>query len=210
MISKRGSIPFALDASRNIVWPAESSREASPGSYFCPNCDRELRASFWRNKAPYLCFKHARKNGDGCELARGKVRNQQVHDTAVRVLQKYIDAALHQGRNWLRFEIDTVDGKEKLLPLLFAKRAQREWTCPVSGRRADIAILDKNEDPVLLIEVYHSHAVDEKKALDYAGYKWIEVDARHVVEEDLSLLPIRNHGNFPAFYAMSGRQSRLF
>lgn len=205
-------ISFAVNAEGEIVLPREALRGAPRGSYFCPDpsCRREVIASKWRNKPSILCFKHLPQRGNkGCALRRAGAGRHQYHDEAVRQLQLYLEAALHQHKNWPILEIATVDGIQKIHWTILGARAVREWTCPLSGRRADIAILDKNGDPVVLIEVYHSHKVDENKALDYAEFKWIEIEAKSIMD-NLPFLRISNHGNQPSYFAMSELQRRLF
>ncbi len=205
-------ISFALNAAEEIVHPYEADREAPRGSYFCPDpsCGGEVIASKWRNKHSWQCFKHLPQRGTkNCTLSRIRAGGQQYHDAAVCLLQRYLDVALHQHKNWPVLEIATEHGLQKILWSIIGERAVREWTCPLSGRRANIAILDKNGDPVVLIEVYHSHKVDQNKALDYAGYKWIEVEAKSIMN-NLPFLRVSNHGNQPSYFAMSESQRRLF
>ena len=107
------------------------------------------------------------------------------------------------------FRFSTPCGLHLILPFIRACRVVEEWTCPDSGRRADLALLDGEGTPVLLIEVCHSNAVDVDKRLDLRRHWWIEVDARHVLD-DVDTLIIRTHGGLPRMLAVAWEEQSLF
>jgi len=96
-----------------------------------------------------------------------------------------------------------------VFPFIRACRVFEEWGCPSSGRRADLALLDGEGTPVLLIEVCYSNAVDIAKRQDLSGYWWIEVEARHVLEE-VDTLSIQAHGGLPRMLAAAWDEQSLF
>ena len=106
-------------------------------------------------------------------------------------------------------QFSTPSGARSVLPFIRACRVFEEWVCPDSGRRADLALLDDEGTPVLLIEVRYSNAVDLDKQKDLSRYWWIEVDARHVLE-DLDTLSIQAHGGLPRMMAATWEQRSLF
>ncbi|HNA87598.1 MAG TPA: hypothetical protein PLB04_18635 [Nitrospira sp.] len=96
-----------------------------------------------------------------------------------------------------------------VLPFIAGARVVTEWICPLRHRRPDVAVLDRFDEPVLLIEVFHTHTVDRKKRLDLTPYWWIEVGAPDVLKDPLRLV-VREHGNFPYDLDVLGHQDELF
>jgi hypothetical protein len=62
---------------------------------------------------------------------------------------------------------------------------------------------------LLLVEVWHTHAVDHEKHQDLSPYWWIEVEASRVLADPTALI-VRNHGNLPDALAMAWEQLQLF
>ena len=73
------------------------------------------------------------------------------------------------------FVFDTANGRREVLPFISAAQVVTEWECPISKRKADVALLDDEGRAVLLVEVWHTHAVDLEKRMDLSPYWWIEV-----------------------------------
>lgn len=73
----------------------------------------------------------------------------------------------------------------------------------------DLALLDRCGQPILLVEVWHTHAVDSDKRRDLTPYWWIEVEANQVLSET-DTLNIRSHDNLPAQLALAWEQFELF
>ena len=107
------------------------------------------------------------------------------------------------------FLFKTPEGIQRILPFILGERVVTEWTCPLKRRRADIAILDRLGDPLLLIEVFHTHAVNGNKRLDLSPYWWIQVSAREVMDTPFQL-NILDHGNLPYEFEVLGHQSEMF
>ncbi len=104
---------------------------------------------------------------------------------------------------------NTPIGVVTILPFIQAQEVVTEWRCPKSGRRIDLALLDQSGEPVLLIEVWHTHAVDGEKLSDLRSYWWVEVEANDVLA-DTEKLHIRNHDNLPPQLALAWEQFELF
>ena len=85
----------------------------------------------------------------------------------------------------------------------------KEWECPISKRKADVALLDEAGRVVLLVEIWHTHAVDREKQHDLSPYWWIEVEASRVLADPTALI-VRNHGNLPDALALAWEQFKLF
>jgi hypothetical protein len=64
-----------------------------------------------------------------------------------------------------------------------------------SGRIVDVAFIDIDLNVVCAVEVFYTHAVDEKKAADLNG-PWLEVRAEDVLENPLVLIA-EQHGLRP-------------
>lgn len=107
------------------------------------------------------------------------------------------------------FQFSTPRGPRLVLPFIRACRVIEEWVCPDSGRRVDLALLDDEGMPVLLIEVCYSNAVNGDKRQDLTGYWWLEVEARHVLEE-VDTLIIVAHGGLPRMLAAVWEEESLF
>ncbi|RTL55634.1 MAG: hypothetical protein EKK46_06245 [Rhodocyclaceae bacterium] len=125
------------------------------------------------------------------------------------LLQTSLSAALSRQGPMPTLEFPTPAGITLAIPIVIGVEVITEWCCPRTNRRADLAVLDKQGDPVLLIEVYHTHAVDGTKASDLSPYWWIEVGAGQVLENHQRLVII-NHGNFPYEFEVLGRQAEIF
>jgi len=104
---------------------------------------------------------------------------------------------------------DTANGRREVLPFISAAQVVTEWECPISKLKADIALLDEAGTAVLLVEVWHTHAVDLEKRMDLSPYWWIEVEASQVLA-DPTALSVRNHGNLPDALALAWEQFQLF
>lgn len=104
---------------------------------------------------------------------------------------------------------NTPAGVRAVLPFIQAHEVVMEWRCPMTGRRVDLALLDQSGLPVLLVEVWHTHAVDGDKWKDLTAYWWIEVEANDVLVDTNKLL-IRNHDNLPPQLALAWEQFELF
>lgn len=103
---------------------------------------------------------------------------------------------------------NTPAGVRTVLPFVQAHEVVMEWRCPLSGRRVDLALLDQSGHPVLLVEVWHTHAVDDDKRSDLAAYWWIEVEAKEILLNP-DVLIVRSHGNMPSQLALEWEQLSL-
>lgn len=105
-------------------------------------------------------------------------------------------------------EFQVAGATRQVLPLVNAKRVRPEWSCQRTGKRADIALLDHHDEPVLLIEVFHTHAVDRHKIRAYSDYWWIEVEANAIIA-NYERLPVIHCGNLPYVFAPETQQRTL-
>lgn len=202
------NIPWGIDMKTGDWLRADrAEHRGERGRYRCTDkqCGRELTVA--RSKRGRQHFKHFRNSGAlGCAFGH---YGTSVHQTAIRLLaNRFTDAMAGQVPMPL-FMFPTPSGPRLVFPFIRACRVFEEWLCPNSGRRADLALLDGEGTPVLLIEVCYSNAVDMNKRQDLHGYWWIEVDARHVLE-NVDTLSIRSHGGLPRMLAAAWEEQSLF
>ena len=201
-------IPWAIDMKTGDWLRADRAvYRGERGRYRCTDkhCDRELTVA--RSKRGRQHFKHFRNSGaEGCVFGH---HGTSVHQTAIRLLAVRFSEAMGGHVPMPLFRFSTPSGLHLILPFIRACRVVEEWVCPNSGRRADLALLDGEGIPVLLIEVCLSNAVDVDKRQDLSRYWWIEVDARHVLD-DVDTLMIRTHGGLPRMLAAAWEEQSLF
>ncbi|GAB2886321.1 hypothetical protein GCM10027046_13320 [Uliginosibacterium flavum] len=132
-----------------------------------------------------------------------------VHQAAQRVLATQFSEALRRRTPMPLMRFRTMEGDVTVLPFIAAQEVVMEWVCPETGRRIDVALLDAFGKPVLLIEVWHTHAVDIEKRRDLSPYWWIEVEASEVPNSS-EVLTVRSHDNLPEQLSQQWEQFELF
>lgn len=201
-------IPWAIDMKTGEWLRADRAvYRGERGRYRCTDkhCDRELTVA--RSKRGRQHFKHFRNSGaEGCVFGH---HGASVHKPAIRLLSARFSEAMAGNVPMPLFQFSTPSGPRLILPFIRACNVFEEWVCPRSGRRADLALFDGEGTPVLLIEVCYSNAVNGDKRQDLTGYWWIEVEARHVLE-DVDTLNIVAHGGLPRMLAATWEEQSLF
>jgi hypothetical protein len=202
------SIPWGRDVQTGKLVRAERAiYPPGKGRYRCldEKCGRDLTVA--RSKQGRQHFRHFRNShAEGCvfhDPAKSK------HSAAIRLLVMVFTEALKRRTPMPLLVFNTPTGAKTVLPFVSAEKVVPEWTCPNTGRRADLALLDHNQEPVLLVEVWHTHAVPHDKQADLAAYWWIEVEAKEVLMDSDKLI-IRNHGNLPVQLELAWKQFELF
>lgn len=203
-------IPFALDLSTGeLVSPDRAIRNPPRGRYQCPHptCHGDVTTASSKHGRRH--FRHFRGVLAHEEQVSGKKKSQTIHDRAQFLLHERFTDALAKRRPMPCLEFETPTGIHKVQMFIPGKTVVTEWTCPLTSRRADLAILDYEGEPLLLIEVFHFHAVDKNKRADLSVYWWIEVVANEVIE-DTARLKIKAFGNLPDEFRLMGEQGELF
>lgn len=200
-------ITWALDIqSGKLVKADRAEHRPGKGRYRCldERCSRDLTVA--RSKQGRQHFRHFRNgHSESCafhDLAKGK------HEAAQRVLATLFSEALRRRTPMPLMVFNTPAGVRAVLPFVQAQEVVMEWRCPESGRKADLALLDQSGLPVLLVEVWHTHAVDSDKRRDLMPYWWIEVEANQVLLNSDELI-VRSHGNMPTQLALAWEQLSL-
>lgn len=202
-------ITWAVDiASGKWVRADRADLKPGRGRYRCLDvqCGRDLTVA--RSKYGRQHFRHYRdSHAEGCCFHRMKSSDDR-HRAAQELLRTLFAAALERRMPMPILAFDTANGRRDVLPFITATRVVMEWECPVTGRRADVALLDDSQLAVLLVEVWHTHAVDQGKRQDLSPYWWIEVEAKQVLADPTKLM-VRNHGNLPEALALAWEQLPL-
>lgn len=208
--SSFSQIMWALDLKTGKLVKADrAERKPGKGRYRCldEKCGHDLTVA--RSKHGRLHFRHFRTgNAEGCAF-HGPGKSQTQHRAAQVLLHVLLSEALKRRIPMPLFLFNTPSGLRTVLPFILASNVVMEWQCPQSDRRADLAILDAENRPVLLVEVFHTHAVDLPKRQDFSPYWWIEVEAKKVLA-DPERLDIRNHDNLPEYLALAWQQFELY
>lgn len=208
MVGLSSLIPMARDARDDkLIKPDRATLRAERGRYICldPKCHRELTVAV--SKYGKVHFRHYRNSGSAtCLFSCRSSRSQ--HEAAKQLLLVLLGEAIQRRAPMPMFEFNLLSGQKTVIPFLLADEVRAEWNCSDINRRPDIAILYKGE-PVLFIEIFHTHAVDQFKKLDLDRYWWIEIAAIDVLINPWSL-NVRAHGNLPYELEVRGHQEELF
>lgn len=188
-------IPLARDVSNGHPLRArEALYPAKEGLYECldPKCGGSLNV-VRRGRTVY--FRHnPGKATENCGFSHYHCKSFRRHDAAQFLLATVLREAIEFRMALPVLRVEHA-GKSVFTTLCMnATTVCTEWTSPSINRRADIALLDKYGDPVLLIEIFHTHAVDHNKRLDLSKSRWFEVGANDVIS-DYEHLVVRHHGN---------------
>lgn len=201
-------IAWALDTlTGKLIKADRAEHRPGKGRYCCldDRCGRDLTVA--RTKQGRQHFRHFRNTHATDCLFHGHTDGR--HAAAQRLLAILFSEVLRGRAPMPLFLFDTPKGVREVLPFVHAKTIVQEWRCPLSGRRVDMALLGDNGIPVLLVEIWHTHAIDNEKRKDLRPYWWIEVEANQVLV-DTDFLVIRNHDNLPAQLAIAWEQFRLY
>lgn len=186
-------------ASGAIIRAYEAQHLPPNGTYQCldPLCGGDLNVCERPRGSGRFYFRHrVSKLGTRCGFHSTNAGSHKRHDAAQHLLSVILTEALHKRLPMPTLAFPTPGGLRHVLPFVLAREVRKEWVCARSGRRADLALLDEHQQPVLLIEVFHTHAVDRDKRLDLSPYWWIEIDANEIIA-DQETLPVRHAGNLP-------------
>ncbi len=190
-----------------LVRPDRATKHSSKGLYQCldSRCERPVYLAISKNGKAH--FRHYRGDIDSLCGFSGAKKSQELHTQAKHRVALLFENALLRKAPMPTMKFETPDGIHTVLPFLVNCKVIQEWSC--GSRRVDVAIVDENNTPVLLIEINNKHAVDIDKREALKPNWWIEVDAKDVMEKPHSLI-VRQHENFPYEYELLGNQSMLF
>jgi len=212
MRNSASRILLARETETGELLKADMARHLPPaGTYQCldPLCGGDLNVCQWPRRPGHFYFRHRTATASAnCGFHCGNARTQRRHDAAQHLLAVVLNEAIHYREPMPLLEFQVAGATRHVLPLLNAKKVVPEWACTRTGRRADIALLDGRDEPVLIIEVFHTHAVDRNKARDYSDYWWVEVEANAIIAE-YERLPVIHCGNLPYGLAPETQQRCL-
>lgn len=205
-------ILLARDAQTGEVLTADDALHLPPeGTYQCldPHCEGDLNVCRWPKRPGHFYFRHrAETASETCGFHAGNAGTPRRHEAAKHLLAIVLREAIHHRMPMPLLEFPGSGTPRHVLPLLCAAEVVCEWTCQRTGRRSDIAVLDSHCDAVLLVEVFHTHAVDRDKKRDYLNYWWVEIDANAIIANH-ERLPVRHSGNLPYGLAPGTHQRTL-
>lgn len=162
-------IPAARAESGALVLPEDAERQAV---YACPACDGRVDLHAGDKKRRHF---HHRPGTCASETVTHLAAKAFILQATERWLAGAADPPLLD--RGCAFEGCARRTRQAMPPKV--GRAVAEHRLP-SGHVADVALLSRVVDlPVAVVEVRHTHAVDDDKALEI-GVPWIEVDAAEV------------------------------
>lgn len=169
-------IPAGRDARGRLVSPAEATKRAQ---YMCPACSGRIDLHAGEKKRRHF---HHRAGACSSETV--------VHLSAKRLVVQAVEDWLAGGEPPVFLRTCAHGSCEATTRQAMPRKVGRaiEEHRLASGHVADVALLARVADvPVAVIEVLHTHAVDDAKAFEL-GVPWIEVDAAQVCEDGGRLL----------------------
>ena len=193
MQNKFLTIPEAIDLERNTYIKAhEADSHARKGRYICRDtkCNKPVKKILLDNNT---CF--FRHYPDAGRLSHSK--SHELHTRAIHEIRNQFENIKKYGLTMPTFLLNTKQGPKEIVPFLSNFIVKTEW--PLGKRFIDVAILDAYYNPILLIEVLHTHKVCQEKAADIDQYPWVEIKAKSIISNQ-RVLKIERHHRFPQEY----------
>jgi len=205
-------ILLARDVASGELLKAEVAQHLPPrGTYECldKECAGDVNVCERPKGSGRFYFRHrALDDCENCGFHSRHDRSNRRHSVAQHLLILVLNEAIHRRQPMPILEFQVAGTTRQVMPLVNAMSVIPEWICPYTGRRADIALLDDNQKPALLIEVFHTHAVDRHKRRDLSPYWWVEIEANAIIA-DHEHLPVRHCGNLPYVFGPETQQRSL-
>ncbi len=204
------NIPYAINTGTGRrVRPEEASRHAKKGLYECfvPECKKHVFLAFSKYDRAY--FKHYPHENPSSTTLIPHSKSQYIHTRAKELLRQVFANGLAKRAPMPRLVFETPLGIEKVLPFVTNCQVKNEFQMASIKKRIDLAIIDQNNTPVLLIEVNYKHPVDIEKEIALKPYWWIEVNAMDILKDPANLI-VKKHRNLPYEYDLMGVQNILF
>lgn len=185
-------IPEAIDIERNTYIKAhEADPRAPKGQYICRDtrCNKPVKRILRGNTC---FFRHYPEEGS---VSHGK--SQELHTRAIHEIRNQFVNVQKYGLTMPTFLLYTKQGPKEIVPFLSNFIVKTEW--PLGKRFIDVAILDAYNNPILLIEVLHTHKVCQEKAVDIDQYPWVEIKTKSILSNQ-RFLKVERHHRFPQEY----------
>ena len=192
MQNKFLTIPEAIDVERNTYIKAhEADSHAPKGRYICrdTNCNKPVKRIL---RGTTCFFRHYPEEGS---VSHSK--NHELHTRAIDEIRNQFVNVKKYGLTMPIFQLNTKQGTKEIVPFFPNFIVKTEW--PLGKRFIDVAILDCYNNPILLIEVLHTHKVCQEKAADIDQYPWIEIRAKSILSNQ-RVLKVERHHRFPQEY----------
>lgn len=192
MQNKFLTIPEAIDVDQNIYVKAhEADSHAPKGRYICrdTNCNKPVKRVL---RGTTCFFRHYPEEGS---VSHSK--SHELHTRAIDEIRNQFVNVKKYGLTMPIFQLNTKQGTKEIVPFLSNFIVKTEWS--LGKRFIDVAILDSYNNPILLIEVLHTHKVCQEKAADIDQYPWIEIRAKSILSNQ-RVLKVERHHRFPQEY----------
>lgn len=183
------NIPDAIDVELGrYVKPHEADPKALRGRYICRDtrCNKPVKRIL-RNNTCY--FRHYPNCGS---VSHSK--SQDLHTRAIHEIRNQFENFQENRLSMPVFQLNTKQGLKQVIPFLPEYIVKIEW--PINGRKIDVALLDRYQYPLLLIEILYTSKVTKEKSLDIQEYPWVEIKALSVISNP-RFLEVERHHRFP-------------
>lgn len=171
-------VPFGLSPEGEEVHARIAERSTQ---YHCPSCNAELVLK--RGKIQRAHFAH-RHEPTSCEF----LYETEAHFRAKHRIRELFLAGHEMVLH--RRCCECFSRLSQNIQSSSASEVRLEYSLP-TGHRADVALLDADENLLAVLEIYSTHYVDNEKAsaLKADNIQWVELDANSVLESE-SWFPI--------------------
>lgn len=177
-------VPVAMDERRRLVTPDAAGKG---GSFRCPSCAGVVDLHAGEKKRRHF---HHRGGASAC------TSESVLHLCAKRLVIQAVDdwlAGTHDAPVFVRTCAHPACGattRQKMPKKVGTAVGEHRLR---TGHVVDVALLAQAGDlPIGVVEILHSHAVDDEKAFEL-GVPWIEVEAAQVcATEGRVLVPVRD------------------
>lgn len=158
-------IPYAKDFFGEYVSPNKAFRGQL---YYCPQCGEEVTLREGERVRAHFAHKpNSECTGESIEHI---VAKEWLRKSALDSRQKYLTGLTCckcHGKTELIFQSGFVDAT-----------IEKEW---IGNRRPDVMLHTINKK--IAVEICRSHAVDDAKSVDLAGWPWFEVTAKSILND---------------------------
>lgn len=186
------NIPDAIDVELGrYIKPHEADPNATRGRYICRDtrCNKPVKRIL-RNNTCF--FRHYPNCGS---VSHSK--NQDLHTRAIHEIRNQFENFKQNGLSMPILLLNTKQGPKEIIPFLSEYNVKCEW--PMNGRKIDLALVDQNNNPLLLVEVLNTHKVSDIKSIDIQRYPWVEIKAKSILDNQ-RVLKVERHHLFPQEY----------
>ncbi|MEQ8192661.1 MAG: competence protein CoiA family protein [Candidatus Eremiobacterota bacterium] len=164
-------IPLALDEKGNEIYPNKAQKGVK---YFCPDCLGEL--VFRAGPIRIHHFAH-KVDPEYCDFIHNYESEEHLK------AKQYIVKVIEENKK-IELIRECVECKEVFYQQLPTENLKASLEYKINGFRADVALLNKDNNVKAIIEVMATHAVDHKKKKALNNINWGEILAENILNEN--------------------------